>query len=483
MYILLLVYAAVNKLLDFENFQAQLGQSPLLSAFAVEVSYLLPITEIIIAVFLCFDRYRRLALYAAFSLMVMFTAYIIIILNFSPFVPCSCGGILEKFTWEQHLIFNAIFVVIAMVGIVILPRNVKSVQKTKLLFSSMVVAALFSASILVGLFLLSEDMIHHRNNFTRRFPNHPAELVRDLELDNSSYYLAGAGNGKLYIGEINNPLFVRSVDSTLKTSSVYRIHVDDPNRPYKTLRLTVKLPYFYLSDGTEAFVYRGLVRDWKAKIWVDKAAYFNAFVPIDATCFAIRALSGENNQNVLGVITKNDSLNINLKANLLDKQIDGVFDTDGRLLYNSFHRKLIYLYTYRNEYVVTSGSLSGKDIGHTIDTTSRANIKVAYVKSIESTKLSSPARTVNKNAVTDGDYLFVNSNLIGQLEPKDMWDEASIIDVYNFMEHSYLFSFYLYHKQGKKVSGFIADGDRIYTIAGKVLTAYHLDPIAFERNR
>ena len=35
LYILLFVYAAVSKLLDFENFQVQLGQSPLLSAFAV----------------------------------------------------------------------------------------------------------------------------------------------------------------------------------------------------------------------------------------------------------------------------------------------------------------------------------------------------------------------------------------------------------------------------------------------------------------
>lgn len=32
--VLLFVYAAISKLLDFENFRIQLGQSPLLSAFA-----------------------------------------------------------------------------------------------------------------------------------------------------------------------------------------------------------------------------------------------------------------------------------------------------------------------------------------------------------------------------------------------------------------------------------------------------------------
>lgn len=36
---LLFMYAAMSKMLDFENFQVQLAQSPLLSAYAGFVSY------------------------------------------------------------------------------------------------------------------------------------------------------------------------------------------------------------------------------------------------------------------------------------------------------------------------------------------------------------------------------------------------------------------------------------------------------------
>ena len=120
LYVLLFIYAAVSKFLDFENFQVQLGQSPLLSAFAGWVSWGVPITEILIAIVLLFPRYRLVGLFAAFSLMVMFTTYIIIILNFSSFIPCSCGGILEKMSWTQHLIFNIVFVLLAAAGILIL---------------------------------------------------------------------------------------------------------------------------------------------------------------------------------------------------------------------------------------------------------------------------------------------------------------------------------------------------------------------------
>src|SRR5690554_5124528 len=107
LFILLFVYAAVSKLLDFETFRIQLAQSPLLSAYAGIIAWAVPGVELLISVFLLFSWYRRLALYACFTLMVMFTAYIYIILNFSDFVPCSCGGVLEKLSWGEHLVFRS----------------------------------------------------------------------------------------------------------------------------------------------------------------------------------------------------------------------------------------------------------------------------------------------------------------------------------------------------------------------------------------
>ncbi|MBZ4041240.1 MauE/DoxX family redox-associated membrane protein [Flavobacterium hibisci] len=114
LYVLLFVYAAVSKLLDFENFQVQLGQSPLLSAFAGEISWSVPLFEILTAVLLTIPKYRKVGLLAAFALMVLFTAYICFILNFSSFVPCSCGGILEKMVWKEHFIFNCLFIALAV---------------------------------------------------------------------------------------------------------------------------------------------------------------------------------------------------------------------------------------------------------------------------------------------------------------------------------------------------------------------------------
>ncbi len=117
LFIVLFVYAAASKLLDFENFKVQLGQSPLLSAFASWLVWFVPAMEIILSLFLVFSKHKFWSLLAAYNLMVMFTVYIYIILNFASFVPCSCGGILEKMGWTEHLVFNLGFVVLALIAI------------------------------------------------------------------------------------------------------------------------------------------------------------------------------------------------------------------------------------------------------------------------------------------------------------------------------------------------------------------------------
>lgn len=117
LFILLFVYAAMSKLLDFETFRVQLGQSPMLTSLAGLVAYGIPAIEIILAIALSINKLRTIALYASLGLMTAFTMYIIAILNFSDFVPCSCGGILENMGWIAHLIFNIVFVVLAAITI------------------------------------------------------------------------------------------------------------------------------------------------------------------------------------------------------------------------------------------------------------------------------------------------------------------------------------------------------------------------------
>jgi len=124
-FILLFVYAALSKVLDFEKFRVELGKSPLLNSSSFEISIMIPIIEILFSVFLVIKRLQLIGLYAAFALMVMFSCYILAILKFSSYIPCSCGGILQNMSWNQHLIFNLVFIGLAIIAVLIYPKKNK----------------------------------------------------------------------------------------------------------------------------------------------------------------------------------------------------------------------------------------------------------------------------------------------------------------------------------------------------------------------
>ena len=112
-FILLFVYTATSKLLSHQTFVINLKKSPLIAFASGFLSWAIPSIEIIIAVLLFFPRFRRLGLLASFGLMTVFTIYIAYMLLTSSHLPCSCGGVISKLSWKEHLWLNVLFSVLA----------------------------------------------------------------------------------------------------------------------------------------------------------------------------------------------------------------------------------------------------------------------------------------------------------------------------------------------------------------------------------
>lgn len=118
LFILLFFYAATSKLLDYEKFKAQMGQSSMLTPYVAFLAWAVPSFEVLIGLLLFIPRTMLIGLYASFTLMMVFTNYIAIMLVSGGKIPCSCGGILQNMTWFEHLIFNILFATIAILGII-----------------------------------------------------------------------------------------------------------------------------------------------------------------------------------------------------------------------------------------------------------------------------------------------------------------------------------------------------------------------------
>lgn len=122
LHIILFIYAAAYKLLDYRFFQVQLSHSPYIGWASSSLAWLVPTIELLAAGLLIYQPMRKWGMYLSFLIMLSFTIYIAYLLNFSPNIPCACGGIFDKMGWHGHLVFNSGFTALGALGVVLMRK-------------------------------------------------------------------------------------------------------------------------------------------------------------------------------------------------------------------------------------------------------------------------------------------------------------------------------------------------------------------------
>ncbi|MCL6461300.1 MAG: hypothetical protein I4O51_05455 [Flavobacterium micromati] len=253
-----------------------------------------------------------------------------------------------------------------------------------------------------------------------------------------------------------------------------------PNRidfPFQSVQVRILSPNFYLIDGSVPVIFKGKINNWKAYVKWEGNMTFSHYQIMDSLSVAIRSNNNLSGESVLGVLQFENTSKPYFNPRLLQKQIDGIFDVDGSLHFDKNIQKLVYVYLYRNQFIVADQRLNLDYRGKTIDTISKAQIKVATVKSRNEIKLATPPLIVNKTSAVCKNLLFVNSALLGKYEPKEMWNQASVIDIYNLNSNSYQGSFYIYNIKNNKLKNFFILGDNFYGFVGQHLVHYKLSEI------
>ena len=116
--ILLWTYTAISKLMDIEEFKRQLYNQTFGRSIANLLIWLLPSTELCAAILLCFKKSRSIGLLLSFSLMLLFSVYIgLVLLNYYGRTPCACGGVLSGLGWKAHFWFNIGYLLLAGYGV------------------------------------------------------------------------------------------------------------------------------------------------------------------------------------------------------------------------------------------------------------------------------------------------------------------------------------------------------------------------------
>ncbi len=468
-FILLFCYASISKILDFENFQVQIGQSPLLSAYAEFISYAVIIVELIIVVCLLLPKIRLMGLYSSSALMSAFTVYIYLILNYSDFVPCSCGGILEKLGWTEHLVFNLFCIALGVIAVcqqVIVGR--KSLKKSIIL---LVIINFLTIGVVVLLFISSEYIIKKENNFTRRFLLHPIVNTVYFDLGLNSFYFAGSTEKKLYLGNSTTPLLCTLIDKKTGEKNMIKFSLDNQNHSFKSLQMKADNSSVFLYDGSIPIIYKGSTKTKNVKTISFEDAFFNQLEIIDSDKFALRTQSRISQQYELAVLDLTGKNKIVLKPDLLQKQIDGVFDVDGQLIKNRYNNNFAYVHTYRNQFILLDNNFKLLKRGKTIDTVNLAKLSITKLSDGRH-KISIPAVRINRAATYHRNLLFVESALRGKNESLKGWNHSHVIDLYRSDKNEYAGSFYIPRKEDQPIRQILADDNYLLVLSGNFLSRY-----------
>ena len=116
--ILIFSYSAFSQIISYSTFLNALVKSPVIPYnFVKTVGNFVIIIELGLSVLLLFSGRSRLSLILSTFLMAFFTGYMLIIYYLSPYIPCSCGGVIEKLSWTDHIVFNIVVTSLAAFGV------------------------------------------------------------------------------------------------------------------------------------------------------------------------------------------------------------------------------------------------------------------------------------------------------------------------------------------------------------------------------
>lgn len=306
---------------------------------------------------------------------------------------------------------------------------------------SLTLLSCFSGALLaiLCLSLYSTKANHPTNGFIRLVPPHVAipQKIRDLRVN--SYYLAGGTDSRFYLGNHTAPHIITTVDLRLADTSIHRLSMRSAGGRFaRSLMITVDSPDIYLYEGVTPTLVQGRLDDSLLHRTPGKF-YFNLATPLSSISTIFRVVD-QRRQNIL-VKQLSDSLQ---KAdNILEKQVDGIFCTDGALHAQPAANRLVYVYNYRNQFIVMDTNLRVRYKARTIDTITRVKFTVGYIPSERILTPSSPPQFVNEQSCVSGNYLFIHSALRADNDDPNVYAIGSPIDVYSLVDGHYLFSFFL----------------------------------------
>jgi hypothetical protein len=333
------------------------------------------------------------------------------------------------------------------------------------------------SNFLIGiLFAISRNKSTGKTDFGRFFQPHELNLLQKFDLKYNSYYIAGRTGPLIYLGNVTSPTLLASFNFI--TSNTESVHLNLPLNSDKSVpnyQLSVDSPCLYAFEGNTPQILYGNLKDKLMVAYPKQNIFFSNAISLSPNNFVFRKYDGILKQNIL---VKNSfsstSSHVIEGKDLLQKQVDGLFCTDGMMSFGKKSGKIIYVYYYRNQFICTDSNLHLIYRGNTIDTNHFAKIQIGKISSENKTTFAAPPTLINKSSTISGNFLYVNSNVMADNESPESFKVSSVIDIYDIQKGVYRYSIYVPDLEDKKINQFKVYDHLLTIITGHYLLVYEM---------
>lgn len=299
-----------------------------------------------------------------------------------------------------------------------------------------------------------------------------------VDLKYPGYYMAGFDTLGLFLGNTAAPAHILKL-TTPPFNDTTHINLDitvEPKDRYnpKSLKLFADKFSFHLVDGNRGIRLKGPKITFSPyDIQQIDSLPFSKYVPLqDNQGYVIKSYDAILKQDILKKILKHPMDSV--PTFVLEKQIDGIFCTDGMLMITPDKKQIFHIYYYRNQIVCLDRNLKPLYSSKTIDTISQAQVHITNLKEGTQRTFDRPPLRVNRKVALNDSLLLIHSALRADNENITLFNTQSVIDVYKVDNGDYHFSFYVPSYLNKKMNDFQLIGSFLFVLYDTHLVTYTL---------
>lgn len=331
---------------------------------------------------------------------------------------------------------------------------------------------LASFLLVAGLYATAYFQLRHANNFIRLFPPHMLGKQSRIDLSTNAFYIAGRDQDTLYLANRLDARWIKKVSLTTLSNVDLALQWPVLTPPFSDWQVSINQGILSFSNYINGIVLQSSAPFSKAAPVAKLAQPLYRTIPLSHHTMVAKSYNSQLKTRSI-VRLQLDRFLVN-QSYLPAQKPDGLYSTEGILLWNEAYEKLLYIHNFINTVTILDSSCAIQATRSTIDLTDSLHGSVITSRQNGNQVQQVESAIVNQLATTDQHLVLVYSKTPANNQPLAQFRKNATIDVYQLPAFTYLYSFYLPLAKDQHPVDILLHQQQLFVLMGTELIRYQL---------